>query len=74
MSDRSSGSASVLVVTSVGNSRFSRDAGISGKRIFRVSANKGLYLEKYLTVLVPVKKNVSLILSSIRMGQESTKS
>ena len=68
LSDRSSGSASVLVVSSKGNAGFSRDADISGKWIFRVSANKALYLEKYLTVLLLAKSNVSPVLSNIRMG------
>ena len=54
-------------MTSVGNSGFSRDADISGKLIFRVSANKRAFLEKYLTVSVPVKNNVSPILSNTHL-------
>ena len=53
-------------MTSVVNLGFSRDADISGKLIFKLSANKGPYFEKHLTVLAPVKSNVSPI-SSIHM-------
>ena len=50
---------------SVENWSFSSDVGNSGKSIFRLSQKKGSYFEKYWTVLVRVKSNVSLRLSSV---------
>ena len=46
---------SVLVATSLINSDSSRYVHLKEKLIFRVSANKGRYFEKYVDVLVPVK-------------------
>ena len=61
MAHWSSVNTSVIDVTSEVNLGFLRDLDISGELIFRVSTNKGPYLEKYLTAFVLVKSSGSPI-------------